>query len=69
MNPELRDFTDTCYNDIAGDLGMNNDEDPEFYMSEAEFHCTYGAYFKTCLSGKRQATQSQMYKPCLGTCH
>ena len=45
MNPDLRDFTDTCHNDIAGDLGMNNNEDEDFqehYMSEAEFNCTYG---------------------------
>jgi hypothetical protein len=55
----MREFTDKCYDDIVGDLGMNNNHDPEyqeFYMSKQDFHCTYRAHFKTSISGKRQAT-------------
>jgi DNA repair exonuclease SbcCD ATPase subunit len=70
MNKDLRDYTDKCYADIAGKLGINNMEEMEdYYISEPDFHRTYGAYFKVCLSGKRQSTQSQMMKPCQGTCH
>jgi hypothetical protein len=70
MNGHLRDYTDTCYADIAGKLGINNNEEmEEYYISEQDFHRTYGTYFKQCLSTKRQSTQSQMMKPCLGTCH
>ena len=72
MDPLMRKCTDECCDDIAGGLGIDNNHDPEyqeFYMTKTDFHRIHRAYFKEVISGKRQATSSQMMKVCQGTCH
>jgi hypothetical protein len=69
MEGMMRKYTDDCYDHIAGELGIDNPCDQEHYVSKTDLHCICRSYFKKVISGKRQATQSQLHNVCKGACH